>query len=441
MNRNMYRLKRRMTPIESALAANLFYIIIVLIFKKLTDLTASGDSYNYFLGAVELIVTAVFWIGYNWVIFRRASHKKQGSYAGYIILTMLPIFVASVMMTLAIYLMPGTTFGRAWNEFTFLVAPTVFWYMPFGILYAFIGKSLPMIVFVFICFILVIVFQIIGIAIGSKQRQHMREEAEREELEMQKISAKRAAEPFRQQPVAPQTTVSRRPPRKEKQSKDDPFGDDDEHIIYTEAFTPISDEMLAAVNRDKKVSRQNKKKPLQKKAAVSQETVAKPSEPVQKKEESKEDRLFTEIDLKAVRESTQKIEEAVDKVVQQESAPAAHAEQPAEPKEEKLITEVMDEQPVRETAPITFEPVRPARKKEEQKPKTETTAQKKSSGPQWINPATANNKKIIEALKSAGDTSKHTEKQHRIDREATQDITMQLKELREKMNIEDKSGK
>lgn len=91
-----------------------------------------------------------------------------------------------------IYAAPGTNFTSAWNEFTFLVAPTIFWYLPYGLIYHFIGSAIPIVVYFIICLILVIVFQGIGIAMGSGRRKKLRERAERREKEKNRSALKRS---------------------------------------------------------------------------------------------------------------------------------------------------------------------------------------------------------------------------------------------------------
>ncbi len=460
MNKNVYRLKRRMSPIESALAANLIYIILVLIFKVINDgLAGMSDTvqYNYVLGGVELAVAVVFWIGYNWYIFRQASPKKQGSYAGYIFLTMLPIMVLTIAMILVVYLVPGNSFTTAWNQFSFLVAPTVFWYMPFGLLYATVGQMLPIAVFMLMCFILVVAFQVVGIAVGSSQRRKMREEAEKEEALQQRVSVKQVAESY----VPPKTQkrpepVRRKAPtRRPKHNINDPFeDDDDEQIIYTEAFTPITDDIIEAANREKREKLKSKMADAVEKRSMTSEVI------LDKVRNDMEDDLIQSIDITSVNQKLNAARKAVETEVKAQeelkksvvvSKPQKETTDILEKKVEKEPSTTTNTLKKPETAPkasktIISEPNPPqgSAKASDLGAKKEAPRKTTSSGPQWVNPATASNRKLVEALKAVGEgkpkaerrrTSVDEEKLAR-DKEATQDITMQLAELRKKIHAD-----
>lgn len=196
MNQNNYHIKKRMSPIETALLGNLIYIVLVLILKNVLDLIGNDGNYKLWFGAIELVITAGYWIILNWFLFRNPASHQDGSYAKYIFFSLLPILVFTIVSTIVIYAAPGTNFTSAWNEFTFLVAPTIFWYLPYGLIYHFIGSAIPIVVYFIICLILVIVFQGIGIAMGSGRRKKLRERAERREKEKEQISVEKVIEPY-----------------------------------------------------------------------------------------------------------------------------------------------------------------------------------------------------------------------------------------------------
>lgn len=269
MNQNNYHIKKRMSPIETALLGNLIYIVLVLILKNVLDLIGNDGNYKLWFGAIELVIMAGYWIFLNWFLFRNPASHQDGSYAKYIFFSLLPILVFTIVSTIVIYAAPGTNFTSAWNEFTFLVAPTIFWYLPYGLIYHFIGSAIPIVVYFVICLILVIVFQGIGIAMGSGRRKKLRERAERREKEKEQISVEKVIEPYnkKRRPAASQQAAPQKPkkkapakPQPKKADPKDPFGDDDDQpqIIYTEAFSVITDEMLEEAERRKRENLEDK---------------------------------------------------------------------------------------------------------------------------------------------------------------------------------------
>lgn len=272
MNQNNYHIKKRMSPIETALLGNLIYIVLVLILKNVLDLIGNDGNYKLWFGAIELVITAGYWIILNWFLFRNPASHQDGSYAKYIFFSLLPILVFTIIATVVIYTAPGTNFTSAWNEFTFLVAPTIFWFLPYGLIYHFIGSALPIVVYFGICLVLVVIFQSIGIAMGSGRRRKLRERAEkreREKEEKEKVSVEKVIEPYnkKRRPAASQQPAAQKPkkkaqpkPQPKKADPNDPFGDDDDQpqIIYTEAFSVITDEMLEEAERRKRENLEDK---------------------------------------------------------------------------------------------------------------------------------------------------------------------------------------
>lgn len=73
-----------MSPIETALLGNLIYIVLVLILKNVLDLIGNDGNYKLWFGAIELVITAGYWIILNWFLFRNPASHQDGSYAKYI---------------------------------------------------------------------------------------------------------------------------------------------------------------------------------------------------------------------------------------------------------------------------------------------------------------------------------------------------------------------
>lgn len=276
MNQNNYHIKKRMSPIETALIGNLIYVVLVLIFKGILDLMGNDGNYGIVFGAVEFVLTAAYWIGLNWFLFRNPASHQDGSYGRYVLFSLLPILVFTIISSVVIYTAPGTEFTSAWNQFTFLVAPTIFWYLPFGIIYNFIGSYLPIVAYFGLCLLMVIIFQVIGISLGAGRRKALRERAQKRSQQLAReeaITVEKVVEPFnkkrRQQQAAQTAEVQPKPERKAKKRPEqpkprkinpkDPFDEGEQtQIIYTETFSAITDEMIEAVENQKRERLENR---------------------------------------------------------------------------------------------------------------------------------------------------------------------------------------
>jgi hypothetical protein len=79
---------------------------------------------------------------------------------------LIPIVVLTVSLTLVSLFAPGQDTMNVWNQFAFLAAPTIFWYLPFGLIYQLVGNSISIFAFFGISLIFTVVFQIIGVVLG-----------------------------------------------------------------------------------------------------------------------------------------------------------------------------------------------------------------------------------------------------------------------------------
>ncbi|MEG0377788.1 MAG: hypothetical protein RR614_04840 [Eubacterium sp.] len=335
MNQNNYLIRKRMGYIEAALLGNLIYIVLVLLFKKIFDMMGNTGNYNIILGTVFFVVISAYLIGFNWFVFRNTTEKKGGYYNKYIACAMLPIFVLTLAACTVITVMPGDGFGTIWSQFAFLVAPMLFWYLPFGLVFHFIGNFLPIIVFFIICFAYIIILQMIGIALGAANRTRLREREEKR-AESSKISVEKATQAYSNpnpprrrkaapvneaQAASPKIQPQRKAPVKKKADPKDPFASDGDttQIIYTESFTAITDEMLAAENIKK---RQNLESKMEKAAPVS---VA-----VKNVEKAVEVDLSDEIDVNAVKRAIMESQKAVGAPEKTETPESPFSDQKAE---------------------------------------------------------------------------------------------------------------
>ena len=157
--------KRRLSPLETSIFGNVIYILLVLIFKNIFD--AIGSSrFNYSISALQLAVVGLFWIGLFAISFKNIYAGEKKRYFSYVFYALMPILILTAVVTVVTIFVPGETTGVIWNQFTFLAAPTIFWYLPYGIIYQLTGASITIFVLFGIGLAMTILFQIIGIVIG-----------------------------------------------------------------------------------------------------------------------------------------------------------------------------------------------------------------------------------------------------------------------------------
>ena len=268
MKQENYRNRRKINAINTALAANFSYIVIVLIFKGIFDALGLGNagSYNLIFGGIEFVVVSVFLIAFNWVSFKDASLESNGTYGRFLLLEMIPIGMMTLATIVLTYVGTNGSFNADWNVATFIVAPTLFWYLPFGIIFNF-ASMIPLAAFMAICLVYMVGLQFIGFAIGGKSRAFAKEREqkrlvqERQIMQRQNEMARQAAYntgAISTQAVREglQSQGGRRRPQTRAMALDprDPLGDVDQPaIIQTEAFSSITDEMIEEAVRNQKI--------------------------------------------------------------------------------------------------------------------------------------------------------------------------------------------
>ncbi|MBC3888466.1 hypothetical protein GH810_09115 [Acetobacterium paludosum] len=162
---NQIKRKRRLSPLEAAVLGNILYLVIVLIFKGVFDVIRT-DNFNYLFSGVQLLTVGIFWIALFVICFKNIGANEKPKTLKYIFFSLIPIVVLSVLLTAVSVLAPGQDTSSVWNQFAFLAAPTIFWYLPFGLIYQLIGSNISIFIFFGISLIFTVVFQLIGIVLG-----------------------------------------------------------------------------------------------------------------------------------------------------------------------------------------------------------------------------------------------------------------------------------
>lgn len=186
---NQIKRKRRLTAIETAVLGNILYLIIVTIFKSVFDIIGRTNSFNYLFNGLELAVIGLFWILLFGRNFKNVYAGEKPQYLKYIFFALIPIVILTVALTLVSLLWPGQDTNSIWNQFAFLAAPTIFWYLPYGLIYQLVGNYVSIFTFFGIALCSTILFQIIGIILGRATGRKYSEETRVAEEE-KRISAK-----------------------------------------------------------------------------------------------------------------------------------------------------------------------------------------------------------------------------------------------------------
>lgn len=277
MNRGV-RLRHRLNSLSTALLANVLNLLIILILKGILDVGfKSNGHYNMGYGVVQLAVIVAFWLYITYAAFKSSSDVDDNQVFGkYLLYSLLPMLIMTVLTT--IIMIKGHTgirFIKSWNAFTFVVSPTLYLFLPFGVLSVWFGSRVPAIAFFYICIGIIAAAQIVGYAIGSQSRKvseakdRKRKALEDKYMLEQQEKAQTGESEAPAEPEMPKEKLARKPkPRRADAS--DPLGDvDSPAVIETEAFSPITDEMVEKVlreerrkNREEREQQRKKKPPV-----------------------------------------------------------------------------------------------------------------------------------------------------------------------------------
>ncbi|MEO1816156.1 MAG: hypothetical protein ABGU93_11300 [Acetobacterium sp.] len=177
---NQIKRKRRLSALEAAVLGNILYIVIVLIFKNVFDVIRTSD-FNYLFNGIQLLTIGVFWITLFAICFKSISGNEKPKAFRYVLYSLVPIIVLTVTLTVVSSIFPGQDTNSIWNQFAFIAAPTIFWYLPYGLIYQLIGSEISIFAFFGIALALTIAFQVFGIVLGRALGRKYWEETKAED--------------------------------------------------------------------------------------------------------------------------------------------------------------------------------------------------------------------------------------------------------------------
>lgn len=283
MKQANFRAKRKRSALTNALIANFLNIVIIAVFKLIINLIGPGH-YNIPFGVIQLLLITAFWIGFNYYQFKDAGEEDKVDYGFYLLMCMIPTLFFTLLAIIISNVNIGNSFGSTWNALTFAVAPALYLYIPYGIIYRLIGTNLPLAAFMLICIVYICAAQFIGYLIGKKSRQEaMARIRKRQEIQERQIAEQaEMAERAKQQRETEASKIVRQGVRRRttpKPNRRDPLSDIEQPaIIQTEAFEPITDEMIAKVKAE-----QEAKKEARRKASEARKAKIKRMNPASKK--------------------------------------------------------------------------------------------------------------------------------------------------------------
>lgn len=190
------RVSKNVSVSSAAFFANFIYVIIGMIFCFLEQfINPTGESYDVIFGIIEFIVVTVYWITINIIYFSRPGRTKSGTTITYLVFTNLPIIVFTVATIIIMVYFPTTEFQYSWNLLTWVVAPTLFWYLPFSYAYYSFGFYINLPTFLAIILVYIILLQIIGILCGYAWISRVQEKEAAKKRQRERLRQRRNLRP------------------------------------------------------------------------------------------------------------------------------------------------------------------------------------------------------------------------------------------------------
>lgn len=255
MKQENYRNKLKVNHTITALLGIFFYILTVLVLKTIQNWISVGTTGMTVFGILKLILVMAFFVFYSWWNFKSASQETLGTFCKYLLLMMIPFLVMTIITIILTYTASNSSFGSNWNAVTFFIAPTIFCFIPFGVIYQAMS-SLPVAAFFIVCLLIMAVFQIIGFLFGNgsrkfaKERELVRAEQDQKMMKRQDEMARRAIENRQRNEERKRSTETRRTVIDEH----DPLKDiESTAVVETEAFSMITDDMIREAIRQNKI--------------------------------------------------------------------------------------------------------------------------------------------------------------------------------------------
>lgn len=235
----------------------LFIVIVLNIIQSFVDPTNEG--YNLVYGVIQFLIATLYWIVYNYLIFSRPGQTSFSSAITYLVFTLLPISVFTLASSIMIYFYPTTDFTLSWNILSWIIAPAMFWYLPYSYIFYAFGYYINVPIFMGLMLAYVFLIEIIGIVLGLARRAHVTEleeavKRQRERSRQMRKNPKLAFESIKNEEEPPTSAIITPTVEMENEklfTGTNPFREvDEDKIIYTEAFQKVDSKILEKVNQE-----------------------------------------------------------------------------------------------------------------------------------------------------------------------------------------------
>ena len=268
MSQDNFRHRRQYNALSMALIGNFTNIIIIMVLKTISNFMGNNGTYNTIYGIIQLVVISLFWIIFNWLGFKNAANQEKKSYRKYLMYVMLPMVIVTIL-TVVMAFVGGDNFNLIWNQLSLVIAPALFLYLPYGIVYVIGGKILTIFGFMAAMIVYILLMQCIGYLMGAQNRAAILErDKKRSDIEKQynakQIELARQAE---SRMLAQKQTAQRAQRAAMRQNaniatptplnENDPLSDVEQPaILKTESFVPITEDMIEEALRLNKIRMQ-----------------------------------------------------------------------------------------------------------------------------------------------------------------------------------------
>lgn len=258
------RVSKKLRATTAAFFAVILYLLIVIVLNLLQSLIdPSGEEYNLVYGVIQFLVATVYWVIYNYLIFSREGKTSIGAIITYLVFNLFPIIVFTIATAVIVYFYPTTEFTLSWNLLTWIIAPTIFWFLPYSYIYYTFGYYINIPIYMGLMLIYIVLVEIIGIILGLARRAHIKEKEEeykkqRERSRQMRKNPQIAFESV-QNEEAPPTSVIIQPTEELENQKlftgTNPFSvlEDEENLIFTEAFEPMDEEIIDKAHNETEI--------------------------------------------------------------------------------------------------------------------------------------------------------------------------------------------
>ena len=173
------RISRSIGISTAALLSVIFYLSIIIVLNLSQNvIDPTGENYSTVFGIAQLVIVTLYWVLINYFYFSRPGKSGFGTILVYLLFMLFPIICFSVATIVLQTYYPITDFILSWNLMTWVIGPTLFWYLPYSYIYYVFGYNISMSLFIIICLAYNICIIGIGIILGLIRRSYVVEKNE-----------------------------------------------------------------------------------------------------------------------------------------------------------------------------------------------------------------------------------------------------------------------